>query len=124
MKSVLCIDDSATSRAVLKVYLSGKSYEIHEAADGETGLTLARQLRPSVILLDLKMPGMDGLTFCRTLRSDPLLRPIPVILISGNKSVQMAQEAIRIGARNYLTKPINYEVLRSLVDRCMTEQAR
>lgn len=124
MSSVLLIDDSATSRAVLKVYLSGKSYVLYEASDGESGLTVARQQRPSVILLDLKMPGMDGLTFCRSLRSDPLLRLIPVILISGTKSVQLAQEAVRIGARHYLTKPINYAVLLSLVERCIAEEKR
>ena len=124
MSSVLLIDDSATSRAVLKVYLSGKSYELYEAADGEAGLNVARQRRPSVILLDLKMPGMDGLTFCRSLRSDPLLRLVPVILISGTKSVQLAQEAVRIGARHYLTKPINYDVLLSLVEKCIAEVKR
>lgn len=122
MKSVLCVDDSPTSRAVLKVYLSG--YTVYEATDGESGLAVARQQRPSVILLDLKMPGMDGLTFCRSLRSDPLLRLIPVILISGSKSVQLAQEAIRIGARTYLTKPINYEVLLALIEKYVAEVRR
>jgi CheY-like chemotaxis protein len=118
---ILLIDDSATSRAVLKVYLSGLSYELLEAADGESGLKLARQMRPAVILLDLKMPGMDGLTFCRSLRSDPILRPIPVILISGTRSTLLAQEAVRIGARTFLTKPINDSVLRTLVVQYLKE---
>jgi len=118
---ILLIDDSATSRAVLKVYLSGLSYELLEAADGEAGLKLARQMRPAVILLDLKMPGMDGLTFCRSLRSDPILRTIPVILISGTRSTLLAQEALRIGARTFLTKPINDSVLRTLVVQYLKE---
>jgi len=118
---ILLIDDSATSRAVLKVYLSGLSYELLEAADGEAGLKLARQMRPAVILLDLKMPGMDGLTFCRSLRSDPILRTIPVILISGTRSTLLAQEAVRIGARTFLTKPINDSVLRTLVVQYLKE---
>lgn len=121
MTRILLIDDSPTSRAVLKVYLSGLSYELLEAADGEAGLKLARQMRPAVILLDLKMPGMDGLTFCRALRSDPLLRPIPVILISGSKSTPLEQEAVRIGARTFLPKPINDSVLRTLVVRYLKE---
>lgn len=121
MTRILLIDDSPTSRAVLKVYLSGLSYELLEAADGETGLKLAHQMRPAVILLDLKMPGMDGLSFCRALRSDPLLRPIPVILISGSKSTPLAQEAVRIGARTFLTKPINDGVLRTLVVQYLKE---
>lgn len=121
MTRILLIDDSATSRAVLKVYLSGLSYELLEAADGESGLKLARQMRPAVILLDLKMPGMDGLTFCRSLRSDPILRPIPVILISGTRSTLLAQEAVRIGARTFLTKPINDSVLRTLVVQYLKE---
>jgi len=118
---ILLIDDSATSRAVLKVYLSGLSYELLEAADGEAGLKVARQMRPAVILLDLKMPGMDGLTFCRSLRSDPILRTIPVILISGTRSTLLAQEAVRIGARTFLTKPINDSVLRTLVVQYLKE---
>ncbi len=121
MTRILLIDDSATSRAVLKVYLSGLSYELLEAADGEAGLNLARQMRPAVILLDLKMPGMDGLTFCRSLRSDPILRTIPVILISGTRSTLLAQEAVRIGARTFLTKPINDSVLRTLVVQYVKE---
>lgn len=121
MTRILLIDDSATSRAVLKVYLSGLSYELLEAADGEAGLKLARQMRPAVILLDLKMPGMDGLTFCRSLRSDPILRTIPVILISGTRSTLLAQEAVRIGARTFLTKPINDSVLRALVVQYVKE---
>ena len=121
MSRILLIDDSATSRAVLKVYLSGLSYELLEAADGEAGLKLARQMRPAVILLDLKMPGMDGLTFCRSLRSDPILRTIPVILISGTRSTLLAQEAVRIGARTFLTKPINDTVLRTLVVQYLKE---
>lgn len=121
MTRILLIDDSATSRAVLKVYLSGLSYELLEAADGEAGLKLARQMRPAVILLDLKMPGMDGLTFCRSLRSDPILRTIPVILISGTRSTLLAQEAVRIGARTFLTKPINDSVLRTLVGQYLKE---
>ncbi len=121
MTRILLIDDSATSRAVLKVYLSGLSYELLEAADGEAGLKLARQMRPAVILLDLKMPGMDGLTFCRSLRSDPILRTIPVILISGTRSTLLAQEALRIGARTFLTKPINDSVLRTLVVQYLKE---
>ncbi len=121
MTRILLIDDSATSRAVLKVYLSGLSYELLEAADGEAGLKLARQMRPAVILLDLKMPGMDGLTFCRSLRSDPILRTIPVILISGTRSTLLAQEAVRIGARTFLTKPINDSVLRTLVVQYLKE---
>lgn len=121
MTRILLIDDSATSRAVLKVYLSGLSYELLEAADGEAGLKVARQMRPAVILLDLKMPGMDGLTFCRSLRSDPILRTIPVILISGTRSTLLAQEAVRIGARTFLTKPINDSVLRTLVVQYLKE---
>lgn len=121
MTRILLIDDSATSRAVLKVYLSGLSYELLEATDGEAGLKVARQMRPAVILLDLKMPGMDGLTFCRSLRSDPILRTIPVILISGTRSTLLAQEAVRIGARTFLTKPINDSVLRTLVVQYLKE---
>lgn len=115
MKKVLIIDDSATTRAVLKVYLSGHSLEFHESDNGKEGLALAQSWRPDVIILDLKLPGIDGLSFCRQARMNPVLSRTPIILISAIKAPDIRAESKRAGASAYLAKPIDVPTLGRLV---------
>ncbi len=115
MKKVLIIDDSTTSRAVVKVYLTGHSLEFFEASNGQDGLNLARQERPDAIIIDLKMPGMDGMTFCRRIRAENTLKHIPIILITSSKGVDVRSEALRAGASVFLTKPIDVPTLAKVI---------
>ncbi len=110
-KKVLIIEDSPTTRAVIKVYLVGHHLEFLEANDGAQGLQLARTHRPDVVVVDLKMPGMDGFTFCRTLRGDPRLKDTPVILLTGAKGDAIKREALMAGANHFMTKPIDGQAL-------------
>ena len=112
---VLIIDDSTTTRAVLKVYLSGQSIEFLEASNGQDGLQLARSELPDAIIIDLKMPGMDGLTFCRRVRAESALKHIPIILVTGTKGSEVRAEALRSGASVFLTKPIDVPTLAKVV---------
>ena len=114
-KKVLIIDDSATTRAVVKVYLAGHSLEFLEATNGQDGLELARTARPDAIIIDLKMPGMDGLTFCRRVRAETAIRHVPIILITGSRGIDLRNEAIRSGASVFLNKPIDVPVLAKLI---------
>ncbi|MBL9004945.1 MAG: response regulator [Myxococcales bacterium] len=114
-KKVLIIDDSATTRAVVKVYLAGHALEFLEATNGQDGLELARSARPDAIIIDLKMPGMDGLTFCRRVRAETAIRHVPIILITGSRGLDLRNEAIRSGASVFLNKPIDVPVLAKLV---------
>jgi CheY-like chemotaxis protein len=70
-RSILIIEDSPTTRAVVKIYLTGHNLDFHEAADAEKGLELARRLRPAAIICDLKLPGADGFTVCRQSSCSP-----------------------------------------------------
>lgn len=115
MKKVLIIDDSTTTRAVLKVYLSGQSFDFLEASNGQDGLQLARQELPDVIIIDLRMPGMDGMTFCRRVRAESALKHIPIILITGSKGADVRAEALRSGASVFMTKPIDVPTLAKVV---------
>jgi CheY-like chemotaxis protein len=115
VKKVLIVDDSTTSRAVVKVYLSGHELEFLEASNGQDGLQLARLEQPHAIIIDLKMPGMDGMTFCRKVRAETALKHIPIVLITGAKGADVRAEALRSGASVFLTKPIDVPTLAKVV---------
>jgi twitching motility two-component system response regulator PilG len=115
MKKVLIVEDSPTTRAVVKVYLTGQKLDFLEANNGEDGLQMARQQRPDVIVLDLKMPGIDGFTFCRALRADPQLRDTPVILLTGTRGAEVEAEAMAAGASLFLNKPIDGQALATAI---------
>ena len=83
MSKVLIIEDSATTRAVIKVYLMGHRLEFFEATNGMDGLQLARKERPAVIVLDLKMPVLDGLALFEELKK--LHPPLPVLFVTGHR---------------------------------------
>jgi CheY-like chemotaxis protein len=116
---VLIIEDSPTTRAVIKVYLVGHHLDFLEANNGDDGLVLARQHRPDVIVVDLKMPKMDGFTFCRTVRSDVRLKETPVILLTGSKGDAIKREALAAGASFFLTKPIDSAALAERILACI-----
>lgn len=116
---VLIIEDSATTRAVIKVYLVGNRLEFLEAHDGNEGLQLARQHLPGVIVVDLKMPGMDGFTFCRSVRADPKLRDTPLVVLTGTKGDAIRKEAMSAGASFFMTKPIDAAALAERIVACL-----
>src|SRR5262245_22937702 len=110
-KKVLIVEDSATTRAIVKVYLVGQHLDFLEADDGKQGLLLARSQAPDAIVLDLKLPGMDGLSFCRAVRADPAIKNTPIILVTGSKEEAVKREAMKAGVTHFMTKPIDGGVL-------------
>ncbi len=101
---VLVIDDNADSRDVLRRTLEDDGHAVATAPGGEEGLALARELSPSLILLDVMMPGMDGWAVLRELKSDPALQGIPVAMVTVVDDERMAYS---LGASEYLTKPVD-----------------
>jgi CheY-like chemotaxis protein len=119
MTTVLIIEDSSTTRSVIKVYLTGHNLEFLEATNGNEGLALARSHRPTVIVLDLKMPGMDGFTFCRAIRGDTSLKRTPIILLTSSKGDAVRREALQAGATHFLNKPIDEQLLARTIIQCI-----
>ncbi|HEX5409899.1 MAG TPA: GAF domain-containing protein [Gemmatimonadaceae bacterium] len=111
---VLVIDDDPAVRAITRRVLSREGYDVVEAADGETGLRLARELHPHLITLDILMPGMDGWAVLAALKADPALAATPVIL---QTIVEDRNLGFALGASEYLTKPIERKRLAALVKR-------
>jgi serine phosphatase RsbU (regulator of sigma subunit) len=119
---LLVIDDEAFVRDSLAAYLEDSGYIVDEAADGRQGLELFERNQPDVVLLDLKMPNMDGLAVLKVLGNHP--SNVPVIVISGAGIMSDVVEALRYGASDYLIKPIgDMEVLEHSIARCL-EQGR
>jgi adenylate cyclase len=111
---VLIIDDDATARELLADQLEAEGFSVVTASGGLEGLKLAKQLRPSVITLDVIMPDLDGWSVLAALRQDSELAHIPVIMVT---ILDQQCRAVALGAAGYLTKPMDREQLHRLVDR-------
>lgn len=103
-KPVLVVDDDADTRQVLKHFLNRKGFPVECASSGEEGLRLARELHPMAIILDVMMPGMDGWAVLSTLKSEPEVRNIPVVMLT---IVDDKNLGYTLGATDYMIKPVN-----------------
>ncbi len=102
-KTILVVDDEKSIRITLRMILEYSNYTVQEAANGTEALSSARKRRPDLVLLDIKMPGMDGMEVLESLHQD--YPDLPIIILSGHGSVQTAVQAVKIGAFDFLEKP-------------------
>lgn len=107
---VLVVDDSKAIRDLLYGFLITEGYEVDLASSGKEALELARNNNPQVVLLDVRMPGIDGLETCRRLRAEKKTRYIPVIMITGYGANNI--DADDVGADDFMDKPFNLSELR------------
>lgn len=121
--TVLTIEDQADIRRLIRMTLEFKGYRVLEAGDGAEGLALARRERPDLILLDVMMPGVDGLSVSRSLAADAVLGRTPVIMLSALGTAEDHQAGLATGARAYLVKPFSPWQLLELVARLTAEVA-
>jgi DNA-binding response OmpR family regulator len=119
---VLSIEDQADIRRLIRMTLEFKGLDVLEASDGEEGIRLARQHVPDLILLDVMMPGMDGLTASRILGDDPLVAHIPIIILSALGRTSDIDAGLETGVRAYLVKPFSPWELLALVDQLTLTQ--
>jgi DNA-binding response OmpR family regulator len=112
---VLVIDDEAAIRLLCRVNLEAEGMRVVEAADGRTGLTLARSERPDAVLLDVMMPGVDGWRVAEELLADDGTRDIPIIFLTARAEFRDRARGLDIGGIDYITKPFNPIELASLV---------
>src|SRR3990172_9611715 len=112
-EQVLVVDDEQAVRQVLFRLVGQEGYEPLEAADGETALALIRRRPPDVLLLDIKLPGINGMEVLR--QAKKLDRDLPVVMVTSNGQVRDAVAALRAGAHDYLVKPFEHpDVIRAL----------
>ena len=111
-QTILIIDDEEPIRELLKLTLQSAGFgSILEAANGEDGLALARRYMPDLILLDLMLPGMDGLSVCRQLKSSADMQSIPIIMLTAKSDESDIVVGLEMGANDYITKPFSRKVL-------------
>lgn len=112
--TVLAIDDDADARELIRRFLVREGFRVELAADGVEGLALARRLRPDLITLDVMMPGMDGWAVLASLKSDPELALIPVVMMT---MLDNRELGVAMGATDCLTKPVDWPKLEQLLGR-------
>lgn len=118
MSTVLVVDDDPDMLLLLETALRAEGVRVLTASDGESALMLARQERPALLLLDMNLPGLDGLAVCRILRAEPEphLRDVPIVMLTGVRLTETdLVEAFVAGATDYLTKPVKPTLVRSRV---------
>ena len=121
MSKILIVEDDPDIRELLRFNLEKAGYNLFLAEDGEKGLTLARKHAPDIILLDLMLPGVDGLEVCRTLKKDPELQRIPVMMVTAKGEEMDRVVGLELGADDYVVKPFS---LREVVLRIRKILAR
>ena len=104
---ILVIEDHKDTRELLKYNLSASGFDVAAAEDGQSGINLAEAFKPEIILLDLMMPGMDGLEVCRHLKSNPELSRIPVIMLTAKGEEIDKIVGLELGADDYVVKPFS-----------------
>ncbi len=105
VQSILIIDDEREFAELLKMRLEANGYVIELARHGDKGLERARELMPNLILLDIMMPGMDGIETLRRLQADKMTCGIPVIMLTAKSNAKVIYEAQALGARGFMVKP-------------------
>jgi len=119
-EQILLVDDNTTNLQVLHQTLDGRGYKLLAAKNGETALTIARRAKPSLILLDIMMPGIDGYEVCQTLKGNPETEEIPIIFLSALGDTKDKVKGFELGAVDYVSKPFQAEEVIARVSAHLT----
>jgi two-component system chemotaxis response regulator CheY len=120
-KTILAVDDSASMRQMIRLTLRNAGYHVIEAGDGQEGLSQARRGTVHMILTDLNMPVMDGMTFIRELRKSPANNGIPIVFVTTESDAEKKSQAKAAGATAWITKPFKPEQLVAVARKVLGE---
>ncbi len=112
---ILVVDDNAVNLRLVAMLLRAHGYQVHTAGDADTLKAVLGTVRPSVILMDIQLPGTDGLTLTRQLKSDPTTKNIPIVALTAYAMKGDDRKALDAGCDAYVAKPIDLDTLPSLI---------
>ena len=121
---ILSVDDSRTIRLIVGRTFKPYDCQIVEAGNGEEGLAAAAREKPDLIILDVTMPVMDGVTMLGKLKEDPALKTIPVIMLTAESGRENVLQIAKLGVRDYLVKPFKEDQLIEKAGRIVTLQKK
>ncbi|HEY6037933.1 MAG TPA: response regulator [Kofleriaceae bacterium] len=124
MSRLLIVDDNPTNLKLVSFLLKSHGHEVATASDAETALEAIAQHRPTVILMDLQLPGIDGLELTRRLKADPKTRSIPIIAVTAYAMKGDLEKALAAGCDDYVTKPIDTRSLPGVIARHVARAER
>ena len=116
MAEILIIEDNEANMRLARLLLVNAGHTVLWASDAETGLTLAREQQPALILMDIQLPGMDGLAATALLKQDRLTAHIPVIALTAMAMKEDREKTRLAGCDAYITKPLRYKELYQVID--------
>ncbi|MGB5306690.1 MAG: response regulator, partial [Gammaproteobacteria bacterium] len=108
---VLVVDDDPMIRMLVTQSLHKKGFAVTEAADGNAALAVLENCQPDVILMDVLMPGMDGFQACEELRKTSQGEHVPIMMMTGLNDIGSIDHAFKVGATDFITKPLNFTIL-------------
>ena len=121
---ILVAEDNADSREVMQLLLESNGYEVLSVGDGLHAITAAIGTVPDLILIDLDLPKLDGLSVVRDLRRQPRLSNVPIIVVSGHDPSKYRQMALDAGGDDYILKPIDFDELPGLIEHLRLRDSR
>jgi len=120
VRRILIVDDEETNQRLLKTILEAKGYETLQAYDGAEGMKIARESLPDLILMDIQIPQVDGITAFKILQSESSTMKIPIIALTSCAMGGDREKFLSLGFRDYIAKPISIHGLLALVDSSCT----
>jgi two-component system cell cycle response regulator DivK len=119
-KSILIIEDNERSLYLMTFILEKHGYEVIHARDGLGGIELASRVKPTLIILDIQLPGMDGYAVARELRNNPALADMPIVAVTSYAMAGDRERILAAGFAGYIEKPINPEVFVSEIEQYLS----
>jgi two-component system cell cycle response regulator DivK len=122
-RTVLLIEDNEQNRYLATFLLEQHGYKVVAAADGPLGISMARELKPDMILLDIQLPGMDGYQVARALRGHAELANLPIVAVTSYAMVGDREKSLAAGCNGYIEKPINPDTFVAEISRFLPRPA-
>lgn len=118
--TILVVEDYEDTSLAMRLALEDLGYRIHEAPDGEQAVQIALRERPQVILMDLSLPVLDGLTATRRIREHPEMSDTVIVAVTAHQEADYRSKALEAGCNAYVTKPIDFEWLNGLISSLLS----